>query len=138
MAGVDLSIVLLAMSQLPVLAALLLLGWRQRHLARRRIDELEQALRVYNGAAASVGRHVTALEREVSHLRAALSRERSVPPAAAEPPAPSFDLTLGNAALAIDPEPEPRPAPRPAPNDPEARLLRLLKASGVARSGPRS
>jgi hypothetical protein len=40
---------------------------------RRRFDRLEEALRVYNNASASVGRQVTAMEQELQELRRRLT-----------------------------------------------------------------
>lgn len=44
-------------------------GYGFRRAMRRRFDRLEEALRVYNNASASVGRHVTAIEQELQELR---------------------------------------------------------------------
>jgi len=44
-----------------------------RRAMRRRLDRLEEALRVYNNASASVGRQVTAMEQELQELRRRLT-----------------------------------------------------------------
>ena len=62
-----------------------------RYLVRVRCARLEDALRVYNSANASLGRHVTAMEAELRELRQRLAaiegagvraRLRDAPPAA--------------------------------------------------------
>jgi phage shock protein A len=56
-----------------------------RRAMRRRFDRLEEALRVYNNASASVGRQVTVMEQELQELRRRLAEaEAARSPASAE------------------------------------------------------
>lgn len=74
-----------------VVAALAYAGVKYfRYLVRARCARLEDALRVYNSANASIGRHVTALEAELRDMRQRLAaiegagartRLRDAPPA---------------------------------------------------------
>jgi hypothetical protein len=99
------------------LVALCAWGFRQRLVLVQRVQRLEDALRVYNAANASLGRQLAEVEGAVEALRAKLAVPAPAAPAPEARPVPTAAQRYGA-----------RPPVQPEFSDAELRLAQLIKS----------